>query len=306
MNDMPDLKDILPQFKSDETSIDSLILKAKKDKYIGPKIKEFELNDDEIIRYYPLLSAYAEDMEAESVCPGIENCSLPTPHFISELRFEDGELVRTVGYCPCYKKVVNRERGFMVKDFDRSLLNVSAAKLKYGAGKELLKTFLNAAKSETKNWSFVYDQTQGSAKYIIPYLGWASEQGKKVAFVDYPKFVEKINKLSKIKNYDNPAFDPSKEEIELLENVNVLAINNFGSEYKSDYTRDTILMPILRKRSLDKSETIIISSFERKDIKDLYSGNNASSRISVKELENILKNNIFKETVFIPGIEERF
>ena len=298
---MPELKDLLKTVQKSNDSIESIVADAKNNKYIAPIIKEFDLSDDEIVRYYPIIASFAEDKEAEKRCPGVNDCSLPTPHFISSLKMEDGVLIREVHYCPCYQRIIDRKKGYVVKDFDPALFKATVGEIKrLNTGKTVLNNLGLAHKDNTKKWLFINDTDHIADKYVVPYLNWCSEKGMKVAFVDYPKYVERIKNLPRfqVENFN--------AEMNLLENVDVLVLNNFGSEYKSEYCRDTILMPILRARGIKKAETVLISAYDRSDIKDLYSGNSVSGRVTVKELDNILNSNLYKDIAIKAGIEEQF
>lgn len=298
---MPELKDLLKTVQKSNDSIESIVAEARNNKYIAPVIKEFGLSDEEIVRYYPILASFAEDKEAEQRCPGIDDCSLPTPHFLSSLKMEDGVLIREVHYCPCYQRIIDRKKGYVVKDFDPTLLKTTVGEIKrLNTGKTVLNNLGLAHKDSTKKWLFINDADHIADKYVVPYLNWCSEKGMKVAFVDYPKYVERIKNLPRfqVENFN--------AEMNLLENVDVLVLNNFGSEYKSEYCRDTILMPILRARSIKKAETVLISAYERSDIKNLYSGNSVSGRVTVKELDNIFNSNLYKDITIKAGIEKQF
>ncbi len=298
---MAELKDFLKSIQNNDDSIESIVANAKKNKYLKPIIAQYDLSDDEIARYYAILDTYAIDKEAEEKCPGIDNCSLPSPHRISVLKMQDGTLVREIAYCPCYQKIIDRKKGYIVSDFDPSLLklNVNVVK-RLNNGKIIINNLGLAHKDATKRWTFINDTDHIASKYVVPYLSWCSEKGFTVAYVDYPKLIERLKSFTRFQ------IDDFNNEIEKLQNVDVLVLENFGAEYKSDYNRDAVLMPILRTRSIKKAETVLISAFERNDIKDLYSGSSPSGRVAVKELDNILSSNTCKEAVIKAGIEEQF
>lgn len=298
---MPNIKELLSKTPNKTSSIDSLIAECKSNPFIAVKIKEFDLTDDEIVRYYSILNAYATDQQAKANCPGIEACTLPSKYEVSQLKMDGDTLIRVVEYCPCYAKVIKRKRAYKRCDLPAIMLTESAGKLKKLAnGKTILNTLALAHKDNNAKWSFVTDEDHIVTKYAASYLNWCADEGKTVAFVEYPKFVDDVKRLEK---YQPENFNA---EMSLLKNVDVLVINNFGSEYKSDYTRDVILMPVLRERAIKKAETILVSAFEYKDVVSLYSGPTASSKVSAKELGVILSSNVLKPIRVTAGIEEQF
>ena len=298
---MPDIKDLLTSMTASKDKLSDILSLAKKDKYISEAIKEFDLNDDEIIRYYPILSTYSEEKKAEETCSGIEDCSLPTPYCLSKLSMENGILTRNVVCCPCYQKILNRKKAFLYADFDSELFKANIAKLKkFESGKKIIQALAGAKKSESKKWTFVTDDTEKCFRYVVSYLCWCGERKETVAFVNFPALIESL------KNIDKFHINVRTDRINALKNVDVLVFSSFGSEYKSDYVRDSFIMPLLRERSAKKKETIFISPYSLKDIDSLYVGQNRGGNVIAKELSKTMNQNTNKEIIFQVGVEESF
>ncbi len=298
---MPDIKDLLTSMAISKDKLSDILSLAKKDKYIIEAIKEFDLSDEEIIRYYPILSTYSEEKKAEETCSGIEDCSLPTPYCLSKLSMENGILIRSVVCCPCYQKILNRKKAFLYADFDPELFKTNIAKLKkFESGKKIIQALASAKKSESQKWTFITDDTEKCFRYVVSYLCWCGEREETVAFVNFPAFIESL------KNIDKFHTNIKTNRMNALKSVDVLVLSSFGSEYKSDFVRDSYIMPLLRERGAKKKETIFISPYALKDIDSLYAGQSQAGNLIAKELSKIMKQNTGKEIKFQVGVEESF
>ena len=286
---------------SDADSLYEAIRDVKKNPYVAAKVKELGLTDEDILHYLPIIMTYGEEMVAKETCPGVDHCSLPSPHVISDLVPENGILTRQINWCPCYQKLFNVQNAYIYHDFDEAYLRLEGPSKKGLANEKAIQiALLQARKDPEKHWVFFTDLDHITTKYLVGYTNKVGLKGAKIAYINLPKRVEELKQLSRLKTGE---FD---EMLDKLKIADLLVLDDFGSEYKSDYTRDAILMPVLRERSRKNLQTVFVSTFERKDILPLYSGSTSSSKTAAKELALILENNLFKSIRIEAGIEEKF
>ena len=86
-----------------------------------------------------------------------------------------------------------------------------------------------------------------------------------------------------------------------LTDVDILFLDAFGDEYKNDYTRDQVLMPLLSARSNRKAPTFFLSSFTLDEIRQLYA-TSMNAKILANKMAKLIEANLLKRVV----ITERF
>ena len=73
-------------------------------------------------------------------------------------------------------------------------------------------------------------------------------------------------------------------------NIPILVLDDFGNEFKNEYVRDTIVLPILLARSKKKLFTIITTDFSFSEIAILYDlSKSKAGQIKSEQLERTLK-----------------
>ena len=89
----------------------------------------------------------------------------------------------------------------------------------------------------------------------------------------------------------NPQFD---EDLDKLKECDLLVLDDFGNEFKSDFVRDNILFPLISYRLREKKFTIITSNYSMEDIAMMYQTNKASLPKST-QIKSMLKMACSKE-----------
>ena len=74
-----------------------------------------------------------------------------------------------------------------------------------------------------------------------------------------------------------------------LSDVPLLVIDDFGDEYKNEYVRDQILMPILNEREKKDKITLFSSNYSIKEIQELYKVGKTGGEIRARQLANTLE-----------------
>lgn len=100
-----------------------------------------------------------------------------------------------------------------------------------------------------------------------------------------------INSATRIKELNDLAFNDKErfaKSIVELSNVPLLVFDDFGNEYKNDYVRDTIVLPILIERAKNRKLTFFTSDFSIIEIGQLYETSKAGA-IRARQLTRLLK-----------------
>ena len=110
---------------------------------------------------------------------------------------------------------------------------------------------------------------------------------------------KRFDELKGLAVKDKKAFESRLTE---LENLPLVVIDDFGSEFKSDYVRDQIVMPLLTERAKKNLSTILISDYSLPEIKELYSSSR-SSAIMAGKLATLIESKITAPIQVEPGLE---
>ncbi len=251
-------------------------------------LRDLKVDYEESREQLPVLSRAYEDMRSCEKCPGLDGCVNVLPRYVAKLtRLADGRLVLRTGPC---QKALNEEAiraNFLIHDVPDAWFKEEERPSQ--RSKDLfLRGFEATGALSRKKWVYVTGDP-GSGKSFLAFLLAKTLAGPKVnlkvAFVDVRKRFDALKALS---YSDRPAFE---REIEALCGVDVLFLDSFGDEYKNDYLRDIVLMPILASRSNEKKATFIISSFSLTEIQQLYS-TSMSSRIIAGKMARLIESNL--------------
>ena len=228
-------------------------------------------------------------------CPGIDKCAKNTPHLQLSLKL-DGQFV-DVQYSPCEKLIeqVKRDSLYMYSDFPEEWKN-SLLRTLDSTSNERRKTvddFVKILNGNSKKWIYIYGEPKTGKSYVLATFANEYAIGKKmqIAFIDASTRFQQLNDLSR---FNRAAFE---SEMLKLSNVSLLVIDGFGNEYKNDYIRDSIILPLLLDRSRNNKPTFFSSSFSIDQIVEMYSTSRAGS-IRAKQLGSLLKSECAKEYNF--------
>ena len=81
----------------------------------------------------------------------------------------------------------------------------------------------------------------------------------------------------------------------MLSNVDFLILDDFGNEYKNEFSRDNITIPLLSNRSNKELFTIFTSQFSIDEVRQLYSIGKVGGAIRGRQIESLLKTMCEKE-----------
>ena len=155
----------------------------------------------------------------------------------------------------------------------------------------LIKEFVNIVKGKSQKWLFVKGNHKVGKSFVL--VTFANEFVAlglgQVAVINANK---QFKNLADIAYSDKETF---KKTVDLLSNVPLLVIDDFGQEYKNELIRDQIVLPILNERVHQDKPTFFSSEFTISEIQSLYSIGRNGGAIRGKQLGNLLKDMCEKE-----------
>jgi len=285
-------KDIIKRNVDMKKYIEELLEKLKADKDVYESLKPLGLTNKEVRDNIGKLSGYQEDFNICKNCPGFDKCKKQEKH-ISTYIYKDGNYITTRSEpCKEFLKEMEIESKYVVKDFPQEWRKSVLKNLDLSENRRpLIKEFVNIAKGKSNKWLFVKGNHKVGKSFVL--VTFANEFVAlglgKVAVINASKRFKAIADMA----YDDK--EGFKAAIEVLENVPLLVIDDFGQEYKNDFIRDQVVLPILNERSHNDRPTFFSSEFNINDIKELYSIGRNGGSIRGKQLGNLLTEMCEKE-----------
>ena len=285
-------KDILEENINMKKYIEELVLALKADKEVYESLKPLGLTMKEVRDNIGRLHDYQEDFHVCKDCPGFSKCPKKEKH-ISVYVYKEGNYITTKSEpCKEFIKEMEIESKYVAKDFPAEWRTSVLKNLDLSENRRpLIKEFVNIAKGKSNKWLYVLGNHKVGKSFVL--VTFANEfvalgRGK----------VAVINAAKQLKNIADMAYSDKegfKSAIELLENVPLLVIDEFGQEYKNELIRDQIVIPVLNARSHKELPTFFSSEFTIKEIQQLYSVGKNGGAIRGKQLGTLLTEMCEKE-----------
>ena len=288
---MKDTKEI-KEAKKETGLLDEILC----DRRLMNELHALDVDDSEVGKYLPLLATYLDQRAAEED-PRHELIA-PYPGMSMKLCIDDsGKLSYVLGPNEETKRKEALEKNYIYKDFPEAWADLNGKTVK-GERYKKLRTAL--AKTFTKNcvkpWVFVKGEAgSGKSYYLAAVLNGLAADGEIVCFINGAKRFDELKSLA-IKN--RKQFDKIMVE---LEECGTMVIDDFGNEFKSEYIRDQIILPLLSERSRAGLRTYFTSQYNLDEIKQLYSLH--KSYIEGSRVSKLIEKNIDKVVTLEVGIE---
>ena len=274
--------------KGDET----LIQQMKEALYACPGAVKFlkdqgmsdEVMDANITKIYD----FVRDINYCRKCPGIKKCKKDNAYLNTKIVYSYGVVDTQLIPCKEILKRVSFERQFLVRDFSDEWLDVIMSDIDRSQPKaEASQVYMKYLRNEETNWLYLTGSIGSGKSYFAAALSIdLAKRGLKgkspICFINSSKRILELSELSKQKNSDE-----FKKKLELYSTVPVLVIDDFGHEYKNDFTRDAIVNEIITRRCNKKLFTIITSNFSLDEIEVLYSTSNSGAIMSKQLVKTI-------------------
>ena len=196
----------------------------------------------------------------------------------------DGYPTLVIDYCPFYKSVKGMEDSFLIYDFPQEWFETKNPETDHL--KKLLRAILSFFKGD-KYFFYLQASNLEEVEHPVAFLvGKINlKETKRAAFINTPNRVNELRNLTFERN------NHSSSMLKTLQDVDILILTSFGEEYKTDYTRDSIIVPLIKNRMKEGKKTIFISTMPLNQIHTLYQTSNRGSFLMAKNLEETIKNN---------------
>ncbi len=252
-------------------------------------LRKLGLDDQTIKDNIAKIYDFAVDVKNCKDCKGIKFCNKEPKYLVNSVTFKNGIVDRTLIPCKKYLEYTNFKKSFVVADFDEDWLDNSIGKsisnLNSKPKMSILKQYKQAYNGESQKWIFIKGGiASGKSFYAATLCVDAAKNGffEKIAFINVSA---RFKELADYLFTKNPKFD---SEIEKYQSCDLLVLDDFGNEFKSDFVRDNILFPILSYRVKNKKFTIITSNYSIEDLAGMYLTSNAS-KPKIEQIRQMLK-----------------
>lgn len=299
MGDFQKINAITPSFSS---GTNALLEEIKSNQSLLKELHELGIKDEEIPFYVPLLINYLDSKKVCENCKGLDSCQSESPHMCRSLYISmNGRLSSRLGPCEKAMKEITKNSNFLYRDFDSSWFSLSAQALRNNRNKAFFTSLIKTMKKDAlKPWCYLHgDSGTGKSYFIASLCNDLATKGIQIAFIDTNK------RFDEMKSYSIKEKDKFEGMMDSLMKVEVLVLDGFGSEYRSDYVRDMILFPLLSTRSKNHLVTFFTSEFSLDDIESLYS-KSRSDAILARRLVDLIRKNIDEEIVLSQGLDTFF
>ena len=277
-----DMKDYIAQ----------LVDELRNDYEVYEHIKKLGLTVGEVKDNIARLTDFRNDYNYCKNCPGIENCSKTIPHLSMRVSRE-GKFVN-ISYEPCAKLIekIKLDGRYLFADFPDEWKSSTARTMDLTEKRRpIVKEFSKILNGDSSRWLYVTGNHKIGKSFLLVTLCneyIAANQGT-VAIINAPTRIKELADLS------HTSKDEFAQMMLALGKVPLLLIDDFGEEYKSEYIRDTIIIPLLSEREHQNLLTFFTSEFSMEEIKKMYSMGLNSGEIRGKQLGRLLKDMCEKE-----------
>lgn len=275
-----------------------LFVAIKNDPELLKQLKLSNITSDQVIKEnLSIITDYKNDRDYCKKCPGFDNCNKHRPHFVTTLNYDGYFVTRELKPCKHKLDDMAKEEAYLVRDFPTEWRSSTIPTMDKNKRRlELIKRFEKALNSNTDNWVFITGNHRSGKSFVAATLinYFNHKKHRPVAFINYPQRVKELLDLS----YNNK--EDFLEKMNLYTTVDLLVLDDFGNEYKSEYIRDAVTLNILNERARLGLMTIFTSEFNYDDLATMYSLN-ASGRTRGKQLKNLL-NDLAGEIIDISSV----
>ena len=280
------IKDIVNEEVDMKSYINKLVKELRDDLEVYEQLKNLNLTMGEVKENIGKLTDFKDDYNYCKACPGIEKCGKKTPH-ISMYVVKEGNFI-AAKYEPC-KKIMDKIRldsRYLVADFPQEWKSSTFSTVDLSTNRRPVMKKIMKDYTEGKNgWVYLKGNHKVGKSFLLVAAAneFISITNQQAAVISARTRFKELADLS----MSNP--NEFTKNLVALSNVPLLVIDDFGDEYKSEYIRDQILMPILLEREHQNKLTFFTSSYSIKEIQQLYSVGKTGGDIRARQLANILE-----------------
>ena len=248
---------------------------------------------------------FSEDIKNCKNCKGLKYCNKDPKFLVTNITYEEGVVDRNILPCKKYLEQINFKKRFVIIDFSEEFfdtyINSDVSNLQSKNKKEILLKYKKTALDKKSNeWVYVKGDMSTGKSFFLSVLCVDAARNKaydSISFIDVP---ERFKELTDLAFQKSPKFN---ELLDKIKNSEMLVLDDFGNEFKSDFVRDNVLFPILSYRGKNKLFTMITSNYSIADICTMYQTSNMS-KPKVEQIRQLLTI-MCKEEINLPSLLAR-
>lgn len=281
------LENIQVASKDDMKSyIAKLVNDLRKDLEVYEQIKALNLTVGEVRDNIAKLTDFKDDYNYCKNCPGLDKCEKHIPHIKMSVKKEGNYLSTSYEPCGLIMEKIRLDNKYLKSDFPDEWKRSSIGTLDLSAARRpVVKQFTKILKDESDMWIYVHGNHKVGKSFLLVTLAneYAARNKGQVAVYNTVNLLQNLAGLS----YDDK--EEFARQMVLVSNVPLLVLDNFGEEYKNEYIRDQILIPLLNEREHHSRTTMFASGFTIEEIQKMYSVGKSGGAIRARQLGDILK-----------------
>ena len=253
----------------------------KRDIRVIDFLTKYKLDEDFLFNNVQVFKDWLAQLDLKDRCLNSNHCYV-TNGYYQDLYY-DGLLQKVWVPCIHQKDFLKNQKflkNYKMKDFPSSLDNLTVASilskeesLEYMDVVGEIISFLD--KPEGPGYYIHGDVGVGKTYLVTALTNELAKLGKTIAFVHTPSLINDF------KNKISNRFGSIDNELYILKNVDILVLDDIGSEGVSDWTRDDILLSILNHR-MEAGKTCFYTS--NLSVDELYSYYAVNNRREVNKL----------------------
>lgn len=200
-------------------------------------------------------------------CKGLDHCKQKINGYFDNLIY-DGFLHTEKKACKYMLDKLQLSKhldNYLINDLPKNLETVSFSKIDANnESNDYMKVVMEAAQlcHEGKGLYLFGNMGTGKSYLAACATNYYAKQGKKVAFIHYPTFVQRMTALISTGEY--------KKEIVKLRYASFLVIDDIGAESVTEWNRDMILLPLLNERYENQLTTWFTSNETLKTLEEHF------------------------------------
>lgn len=257
-------------------------------------VQELGIPEEAINKSLSAVYDFVSDLNYCKKCPGINNCNKNNGTLCVKIDYVDGIVERRMVPCKEILRRMTLDKQFYIADFDKSLLDLSLKDVDQNKGrKEALAKYISYIKDGRSNWLYLCGGPGSGKSYFAGMLACDAAKNNRSPII-FANATRRIKELSDLQYSD-------KEEFQKMLNryctCELLVLDDFANEFKSEFVRDAIVFPILSMRASKKLMTIITSDFTIEDVETLYACNSKAGGIRARQISQLLRALCDKEII---------
>ena len=260
------------------------------------------LSDDQIRENAAKIYDFSEDVKNCKNCRGLKHCNKNPQFLVTNITYEEGVVDRNIIPCKKYLEQVNFKKRFVVIDFPEDYydnhIKKDVVQINTKAKQKILGKYDNSAIEKKSNeWIYIKGDMSTGKSFFAATLCVDAARNKAFETISYIDVPERFKELTDLAFQKSPKFN---EVLDKIKGSQMLVLDDFGNEFKSDFVRENVLFPILSYRAKNRMFTIITSNYSVDEICTMYY-TNASSKPKIEQIRQLLKL-MSKEEITLPSL----